>query len=102
MSVRGVSALAIGSLWGKKGRNLLTMSGVTIGVFALTMIIALGQGLRKVITDTVASDGNLRQIRMMGGTGVQQSSPDDEIEINSHIRTSASFRVCLAQISGRV
>ena len=63
MSFGGVLNLAIGALWGKKGRNLLTMSGVAIGVFALTMIVALGQGLRSVITDTVASDGNLRQIR---------------------------------------
>ena len=49
MSFRGVLAVAFGALWGKKGRNLLTMSGVTIGVFALTMIVALGQGLSSIL-----------------------------------------------------
>ena len=38
----------------KKGRNTLTMLGVFIGVFALTMIISLGQGLMEVITGTVS------------------------------------------------
>ena len=109
MSLRGVLALAIGALWGKKGRNLLTMSGVTIGVFALTMIVALGQGLSSVMTDTVANDGNLRQIRMMGGTGVAQSSDDDEVEIigemsdarRMRLRRSALNRRRIRRSSGR-
>jgi putative ABC transport system permease protein len=93
MSFGGVLALAIGALWGKKGRNLLTLSGVAIGVFALTMIVALGQGLRSVITDTVASDGNLRQIRMMGGTGVPQKNSGDEIEITGDMSETRRMRL---------
>lgn len=109
MSFRGVLALALGALWGKKGRNLLTMSGVTIGVFALTMIVALGQGLRAVITDTVASDGNLRQIRLMGGTGVEQVDQSREVEITGdmpderrlRLRRSALNRRRVRRSSGR-
>ena len=101
MSLRGVVALAIGALWGKKGRNLLTMSGVTIGVFALTMIVSLGQGLNTVITDTVASDGNLRQIRMMGGTGVPQSNPDEEIEISGDMSEARRMRLRRSALNRR-
>ena len=101
MNFGGVVALAIGALWGKKGRNLLTMSGVTIGVFALTMIVALGQGLSSVIRDTVASDGNLRQIRLMGGTGVVQTDRDEEIEITGDMSDARRMRLRRSALNRR-
>ena len=52
--MKGILGLALEGLLRKKGRNLLTMSGVLIGVFALTMIVSLGEGLSHAITDTVS------------------------------------------------
>ena len=93
MNVLSMMAVALGALWGKKGRNLLTMSGVTIGVFALTMIIALGQGLNAMITDSIASDANLRQVRLMAGAGVQQRQGSEEVEIAGEMSEARRLRL---------
>jgi putative ABC transport system permease protein len=61
--------LALDGLRRKWGRNLLTLSGVTIGVFALTLIVALGQGIARMVHDTVAGEDNLRQIGVSPGFG---------------------------------
>jgi putative ABC transport system permease protein len=101
MNLRGVIALAVFALWGKKGRNLLTMSGVSIGVFALTMIVALGQGLRTVITETVSGGDNLRQIRLMGGTGVTQSDDSDDIQITGEMSDARRLRLRRSALNRR-
>ena len=101
MNVLGVIAVAVGALWGKKGRNLLTMSGVTIGVFALTTIIALGQGLSTMVTDSIANDGNLRQVRLMAGAGVQQQERDEEMEITGEMSEARRLRLRRSALNRR-
>ncbi len=73
-------ALALDGLRRKLGRNLLTMSGVFIGVLALTLIISLGEGMANVISSTVDSGNNLRQIGLSPGFG-NQITDDKEVEI---------------------
>jgi len=100
--------LALSGLLRKKGRNTLTMLGVFIGVFALTMIISLGQGLMSVITGTVSGDDNLRQISLLPGFGIKQNDKPEEISIEGdmserrrdRLRRAAIARSQLRQTSG--
>ena len=62
-------ALAGDGLRRKVGRNLLTMSGVFIGVFALTLIVSLGEGMTRLVQTAVSGEDNLRQIGLSGGLG---------------------------------
>lgn len=72
--------LALDGLRRKWGRNLLTLSGVTIGVFALTLIVALGQGIAHLVRDTVSGESSLRQIGVSPGFGHKiEDDPDLEL-----------------------
>jgi putative ABC transport system permease protein len=91
--------LALGGLLRKKGRNTLTMLGVFIGVFALTMIISLGQGLMEVITGTVSGDDNLRQISLLPGFGIKQNDKPEEITIEGDMSDRRRDRLRRAAIA---
>lgn len=101
MSLRPISmaALAFDGLRRKIGRNLLTMSGVFIGVMALTMIVSLGEGLNQLILDTVQNEGNLRQIGLSPGFGFKLSEDRDvELEgVNDPRRRERLRRAALAR-----
>ncbi|MGE0433390.1 MAG: ABC transporter permease [Planctomycetota bacterium] len=62
-------ALAADGLARKKGRAFLTMLGVIIGVFALAMIVGLGQGISSLLTRMLSTEDNLRTIEVAAGTG---------------------------------
>ncbi|MGI9428551.1 MAG: ABC transporter permease, partial [Bythopirellula sp.] len=101
MSFLGILAVAAGALWGKKSRNLLTISGVAIGVFALTTIVALGQGLSAMIAESIANDSNLRQIRLLGGAGIPQSHDSDDVEISGEMSDARRLRLRRAALNRR-
>lgn len=48
---------AIISLWGNKVRAVLNLLGVVIGVFAVTVLVSLGQGLKDNITTMIQGFG---------------------------------------------
>ncbi len=48
---------AVETLWGNKVRSFLTMLGVVIGVFAVITLVAIGEGAKQYIHDTVSSFG---------------------------------------------
>ena len=50
--------LAVQSIWSKKVRSFLTMLGVIIGVFAIVMLIGIGQGLKNVVKKEIESIGS--------------------------------------------
>jgi putative ABC transport system permease protein len=77
MTFLGMVSMAFSGLARKRSRNALTMLGVFIGVFALTMIISLGEGLSAVVTGTVSGDDNLRQISLLPGVGQKQDNEKD-------------------------
>lgn len=59
--------MAIKSILSKKGRSILTMLGVIIGVGAVIAAVAYAQGTTKNITDSISSMGaNLIQINITG------------------------------------
>lgn len=59
--------MAIKSILSNKGRSMLTMLGVIIGVGAVIAAVAYAQGTTKNITDSISSMGtNLIQVNLMG------------------------------------
>lgn len=57
MDIRETLKSAIKQLMGNKGRTILTMLGMFIGIGAVIMILALGSGYTKSITDSFADLG---------------------------------------------
>ncbi|MHC4839576.1 MAG: ABC transporter permease [Planctomycetota bacterium] len=109
MRIRAIIGLALEGLFRKKGRNFLTMSGVLIGVMALTTIVALGEGLTGAITSTVSGEDNLRQLMVTGGFGIEQTNDPFTVEIKGdmsdarreRMRRAAVNRRTIRQIEGR-
>lgn len=72
--------MAIKSITGKKGRSILTMLGVIIGVGAVIAAVAYAQGTTKNITDSISSRGaNLVQI-MITGRGSNRNVTYDQLK----------------------
>ena len=57
MDIRETLKSAIKQLMGNKGRTILTMLGMFIGIGAVIMILALGSGFTKSITDSFSEIG---------------------------------------------
>jgi putative ABC transport system permease protein len=93
--------LALEGLLRKKSRNLLTMSGVVIGVFALTMIVALGQGISTAVTGTISGTDNLRQVGLTGGFGVELASDPFDVEIVGEMSEERRDRLRRAAVNRR-
>lgn len=67
--------MAIKSILSNKGRSILTMLGVIIGVSAVIAAVAFAQGTTKNITDSISSMGsNLIQINITGRGSNRQVS----------------------------
>jgi putative ABC transport system permease protein len=96
-----ILALAIEGLLRKRSRNLLTMSGVVIGVFALTMIISLGEGLNSAVRDTVSGTDNLRQVGISGGFGIELVEDPADVRIEGDMSPERRERLRRAAINRR-
>jgi putative ABC transport system permease protein len=82
------------SLLANKSRSVLTMLGVIIGVAAVVMVVAIGEGMRDDITSRIQSMGsNLIMVmpgggrRGPGGTGQTQPGRLDERDLEESRRT---------------
>ncbi len=51
MPVSTLILMALRSLWRNKSRSILTMLGVIIGVGSVILLVAIGNGLKKYVTD---------------------------------------------------
>ena len=72
--------MAIKSIISKKGRSILTMLGVIIGVGAVIAAVAYAQGTTKNITESISSRGtNLVQI-MITGRGSNRQVTYDQLK----------------------
>lgn len=49
--IREIATLSLSSIWNNKTRSALTMLGIIIGVSAVILLVAVGQGLQRYITD---------------------------------------------------
>lgn len=63
MSIWESLLTALGSIWSHKVRSILTMLGIIIGVGAVIVIVAIGQGAKKQMTeDLFGTDKNIIEI----------------------------------------
>jgi putative ABC transport system permease protein len=51
MTVKDVLGISFGNLWRMKIRSLLTISGVVIGIMALSSLLSFGVGMQQVISE---------------------------------------------------
>uniref|UniRef100_UPI004025822D ABC transporter permease n=1 Tax=Megasphaera micronuciformis TaxID=187326 RepID=UPI004025822D len=104
-------AIALTALLSNKLRSILTMLGIIIGIAAVIVMISIGMGVRKNITDSIASLGsnmlivtpnssNSRGMRAAAGSG-KKLKLDDATAIKKRIKNidyvaptvSASYQV---------
>jgi len=50
--------LAVKAIWGKKIRSFLTMLGVIIGVFAIVLLVGIGEGVKSEVTGQIEGLGS--------------------------------------------
>jgi len=65
--------LAIKAIWVKKIRSFLTMLGVIIGVFAIVLLIGIGEGVKSEVTGQIEGLGSNLLFLMPGSGGGQGS-----------------------------
>lgn len=65
---------AISSIMGHKMRAFLTMLGIIIGVAAVVLIMGLGNGLRKQVTDSLSGNKKEIQLYFQPNTDEEQNS----------------------------
>src|SRR5579859_3308545 len=58
MNLRELLRLSFSALRANKLRSILTMLGVIIGVFAVILLVSIGSGLQKYITNQIAGLGS--------------------------------------------
>lgn len=72
MDFQELLKLALGSLRANKLRSALTTLGIIIGVFSVIILVALGSGLQKYITDQISGLGSNILFVIPGKVGSQQ------------------------------
>ena len=84
MNVLELFWTALDTIRASKVRAFLTTLGVVIGVFAIILLVALGEGVRQYLADTFASLGsNVIQI-LPGKRETQGSGPAPPLEGTAH------------------
>lgn len=63
-----------------KGRTALTATGVAVGVFAFTTIVAIGRGLERAVIDQLTDDESPTRIVVRPGFGSLPGSIDAAVE----------------------
>lgn len=74
---------ALSSIMGHKMRSFLTMLGIIIGVASVVVIMALGQGMTKQITDMFSADTRDIEIYYVAKDSDSKGIFDDDIETTS-------------------
>ena len=72
MLFRESISIALTALCSNKLRSVLTMLGIIIGVAAVIIMIAIGMGVKKNVTDSIASLGS----NMITAASARQPAPD--------------------------
>lgn len=71
--------ISIASVWSNKIRSFLTMLGIIIGISSVIIMLAIGEGTKKQITDSIESLGtNLITVTITGNNS--SSLTQDEID----------------------
>ena len=101
MNVSQGFKMAFASIFSNKMRSFLTMLGIIIGVFSVTVLIALGQGATSEVTESISSMGsNLVTVNIMSRRNyditmedISALSESDNIEaISPYVATQATVK----------
>jgi putative ABC transport system permease protein len=68
MNIEELLTLSLKAIWGNKLRSFLTTLGITIGVFAIIVLVSIGSGLQTYITSEISSLGSNVIFVMPGGS----------------------------------
>jgi len=69
MNLEELLSLSLKAIWGNKLRSFLTTLGITIGVFAIIVLVSIGSGLQSYITHEISSLGSNVIFVMPGSSG---------------------------------
>ena len=69
MNIQELLTLSLKAIWGNKLRSFLTTLGITIGVFAIIVLVSIGSGLQTYITNEISSLGSNVIFVMPGSSG---------------------------------
>jgi putative ABC transport system permease protein len=69
MKLEELLTLSLKAIWGNKLRSFLTTLGITIGVFAIIVLVSIGSGLQSYITSQISSLGSNVIFVTPGGSG---------------------------------
>lgn len=87
MKISDMLKMCFRNLWRRKGRTLLTVTGVVIGSCAVIVMISLGIGMNNAMDGMLASMGDLTAITIYnynyGGNTEEDKTPLDDDAINS-------------------
>jgi putative ABC transport system permease protein len=98
MDYRELLKLALGSLKANKLRSALTTLGIIIGVFSVILLVSLGSGLQKYITDQVSGlgsnlifviPGRIGGARTAGGVQTNKLLISDAKQLQTKLRSIA-------------
>jgi len=108
MESRELIKLAFKALISNKLRSFLTTLGIIIGVFAIIMLVSLGSGLQRYITDQIASfgsnlifviPGRVGGARTPGGVVVNKLLFSDATSLQIKLKSAASVAPVISQSS---
>jgi len=76
MGIKENIIMAISSIKAHKLRSVLTLLGIVIGVAAVIIVVAIGQGGEAMLKSSIAGDGNTSEIYYMPSNEEIQSNPN--------------------------
>lgn len=80
MNIKSITKMAFQSFISNKLRTFLTMLGIIIGVFAVVVLISIGQGATKGVTESISSMGaNIISVNVFNRTKVIKLKDMDEL-----------------------
>ncbi|MBO5265694.1 MAG: ABC transporter permease [Ruminiclostridium sp.] len=87
MKISDMLKMCLRNLWRRKGRTLLTVTGVVIGSCAVIVMISLGIGMNKALDGMLASMGDLTAINIYnfnyGGASDEEKTPLDDAAVEA-------------------
>ena len=79
MKISDLLLMSISNLWKRKLRTVLTVLGVVIGITSIVVMMALGNGLKESMMESISSYSSITQITVNSG-GMWSSSGEQTEE----------------------
>lgn len=78
--------MALGNLFRRKSRTLLTVLGITIGTVSIVLMVALGLGMQDSVNQQFASQSSVNIISVSKGDNINTSTRLSESDENSNLQ----------------